>query len=128
MLSSDVLEQQFGPTQVEILYQDDACRVVQTRVLKSRKILELSCTVFSEGGVRDFPHVHAEITAGESMGKAFREAGVAFTRKTQTISSLPVPAYFSKRFGDSGPATVIEVDILVGHQRTSYARIAEVYS
>ena len=62
------------------------------------------------------------------MGKAFRDAGIDFIRESRSVTKSKVPAVFSAHFNSSAPATVVEVTILVGSERTPYADILEVYS
>lgn len=128
MLSSDILERQFGPTRVEILHQNAAGRLIQTVACDSGQVLELSWVVFRPAGVREFAAIHQTVVAGQSMGKAFREAGVRFSRRTRMVTRRALPAGFSRRFACSGPGTVIEVDIEAGDRLVRYARILEVYS
>jgi hypothetical protein len=127
-LSSNVLEQQFGPTEVEILYQDAAVRVIYTKVVSSGQILELSRVEFMQQGITAFPEVHRAIVTGQSMGKAFRAQEIAFVRESQYVCKYVLPDEFNDRFDNAGPSTVIAVDIFVGVQKTPYAHILETYS
>jgi hypothetical protein len=110
LLSSDILEAQFGLTELTVLYQ------------------ELSFVNFSRAGATQFPEVHRAVTAGTSMGKAFRAAGVAFKREERPIASQALAARFGRLFGNEGAATVITVSILVGSDEMSYAEVLEIYS
>jgi hypothetical protein len=128
VLSSEILEEQFGPTGVEVLYQDSKVRVICTRVLSSGQVLELSWVSFNRKGVKAFADVHEIVGAGESMGKAFKAAGVAFVRKTQSVSQSTLPAIFGELFESTAPATVVQVAIMVGDNKLPYASILETYS
>jgi hypothetical protein len=129
-LSSDILEGQFGPTEVKVLLQDSRERVICTRTADGR-ILELSRVSFKLRGMEEFADVHRQVRSGTSMGKAFRDNGISFRRVTHAAYKLAagrLPAVFSQRFGIGGPATVVDVSILVGPRDTAYADILEVYS
>jgi hypothetical protein len=131
-LSSDILEHQFGPTELEVLQQDKSQRIIATKAVGSGQILELSQIRFCPEGVGVFTAIHQKILAGSSMGKTFREQGMAFERQVHAVyrcEQQDVPAIFSKRFGTSeGRLTVIDVSILAGPHRTPYADILEIYS
>ena len=147
MLSSDILEQQFGPTKVVILKQNAQYRLINTVVVATGQILELSVVSFIANGAQMYPIVHKNILAGESIGKAFRNAHIEFNRQTinTTKSKLPSkiqkmfkPAYARTSYGETGilgkPSinsslvTVVEVSIYVGPQKTHYCDILEIYS
>ncbi len=128
LLSSDILEQQFGPTCIEILRQDDQTRVICTKVLATGQVLEISQVSFIKAGVDEFSDVHRIITAGESMGKAFESRNIGFTRRTKSIiQEVPSPQ-LRQAFNSDQPATIVVVTILVGPDQTPYANIIETYS
>jgi hypothetical protein len=128
VLSSDILEQQFGPTTVEVLRQDEHARLICTKVIATGQVLEISSTTFIKAGANEFPAVHQAVLDGQSMGKAFRAAGVDFVRQTKTTyKRIPAPE-FADWFASNKPATVVEVTILVGPHKTPYATILETYS
>lgn len=126
-LSSDILEDQFGPAGIDILLQEGDTRVIRT-VAGNGQVLEISRVSFkgSAGGL--FPEVHKQVLAGRSMGKAFRDDGVPFERRTRAVYGYELPAGFRGRFGAAGRATVVEVSILAGPKAEPYADILEVYS
>jgi hypothetical protein len=126
-LSSDILERQFGPTSIDIIYQDNKSRVICTKVIDSGQILELSYVEFIKSGVDKFPDIHREVLSGRSMGKAFKAHDTDFIRSTQSSYRYALPGSFNKHFGGSRPAWVIDVLILVGSNRIPYARILETY-
>jgi hypothetical protein len=131
LLSSDILERQFGPTILEVLWQDDATRLIATKVKATGQVLELSQVVFNEPGIAGFPEVHREVVAGKSMGKAFAERAIPFKRQVHAAyryDQHDLPGSFSERFGAELPPTVVDVSILVGPDSTPYADILEVYS
>lgn len=128
MLSSDILEQQFGETTVEILHQDSKSRIICTKVISTGQVLELSRVVFDPKGAAQFSKIHQTVKTGKSMGKAFKDAGVDFVRQTQSVSIQKLPPNFGKQFGSNKPATVVEVAIFVGTDKVPYARILETYS
>ncbi len=128
VLSSDILEQQFGPTQILILYQDHAVRIICTQATATKQILELSLVTFTAARKQAYAFVHATIQAGYSMGKAFREAGIPFVRDVQSMQQQELPSNFERLYKDKAAATIIVTDILVGQEQTSYAHILETYS
>jgi len=127
-LSSDILEQQFGPTELIILYQNGLTRIICTKVLSSGQVLELSLVKFIQSGIDKFPDVHQAIVAGQSMGKAFRAQGIDFRRQVNSVRRSSLPENLSRRFGSNDLATVVAVSIRVGPDRSPYAHILEVYS
>jgi hypothetical protein len=128
MLSSDILEQQFGPTKIAVLYQDAAARIICTKVAATGQVLEISSVGFVRRGVQAFAHVHKDIAGGQSMGKAFRARNIPFTRLTKAAYKRAVPASFGRLFGAARYATVVEVAIVVGADHIPYADIIETYS
>jgi hypothetical protein len=127
-LSSDILERQFGPTNVQILYQDDASRSICTKVVATGQVLELSRVAFLQPGINEFPEVHAAVVAGQSMGKAFKTRDIPFHRETHAAFQFDLPDGFCRQFKSSGLASVVEVSIFVGQQKIPYAKILETYS
>lgn len=131
-LSSELLEKQFGPTAVEILHQDDATRIIATRTLHDDKILEISRVVMAENGALLYPDVYQAMRNGESMGKAFTAAGIAFMRKERLhfrkSLSAPFNILFNGDAADDRPCTIIPVSIVVGQDKTPFAEILETYS
>ena len=127
LLSSDVLERQFGPTELEVLHQDSGTRITRTLAADSRQNLELSRVVFTQAGVEQFPGTHRAVIGGMSMGKAFRADSIEFSRREQAAYSYELPASFERFFGRREPATVVSVSILAGPGKTPYAEILEIY-
>jgi hypothetical protein len=128
--SSDVLEDQFGPTTLQVLRQDKTERLVCT-ITSDGRILELSWVRFNLAGAAAFSGVHQNVMAGKSIGKAFRDHGVPFRRRTRSVQRYPsgkLPARISKLFEADGSATVVDVSVLAGSSGTPYADILEVYS
>jgi hypothetical protein len=128
MLSSDILESQFGPTQVKILFQDENSRIIQTVAQASGKILEVSWVVFNKTGIEAFPTIHRAILEGGSIGKCFVQENILFKRDSLEVTQLLLPSHFSNWFGSSKPAHMVDVGIYVGYQNTPYCRILETYS
>lgn len=128
LLSSDILERQFGPTELTVLHQSGNSRIISTRAKANGQLLELSFVNFIAAGVDKFPEVHEAVVAGTSMGKAFRDAGVAFSRKERIVDNQTLLENFGRQFGGEGPATVINVLILVGPDKIPYAEVLETYS
>lgn len=129
-ISSDILEDQFGPTTLQILQQDETERLICTAT-SAGQILELSWVRFDPAGIAVFPQVHKAVTAGKSMGKVFRDHNVSFRRCARSIRKCPadkLPANMSGLFDATGTATVVEVSILAGDSGVPYADILEVYS
>ncbi len=128
MLSSDILENQFGPTRVNVLYQDNTDRIIQTVTFASEKVLELSWVKFDPEGKEVFAEIHSAVAEGESMGKAFREAGQPFNRETRALGRLILPDSYRQRFDSRNPATVTETDIFVGEDQIFYCHVLETFS
>ena len=128
LLSSDILEQQFGPTEIEVLSQDGDKRVICTRVAHSRQVLEISTVKFIAEGAKKFVQTHQAVLDGMSMGKAFRRDKIDFIRQIQKIYRQELSANLEQQFGETGEATVVSVLILVGPGKTPYAEILETYS
>ena len=128
MLSSDVLEEQFGPTKVDVLYQDSENRIITTRALSDDKVLELSWVKFDSLSEKHYPNIHRDILGGKSIGKAFRDMKVEFNRKQSEITKLSLPPLFKDFFKTSGPATVVSVAIYVDADKIHYCDILETYS
>lgn len=127
-LSSDILERQFGPTNVQILYQDDVSRSICTKVIATGQVIELSRVTFLQPGLKAFPKVHAMIVAGQSMGKAFKTQNIPFRREAHVAFQFDLPDGFRRYFKSLGLASVVDVSIFVGQQKTPYAKILETYS
>lgn len=125
-LSSDILQQQFGPTSLFVVFQAGDERIVQT--VAGDKILELSCVRFDTIGRQQFPVVTHAIDNGASMGQAFRDAKIPFTRRTAFVSKIAASQFFKDIFTDSSPLWVVGVDVLVGGKNTPYASIVEFYN
>ncbi|HZL08226.1 MAG TPA: hypothetical protein VFC50_03470 [Candidatus Dormibacteraeota bacterium] len=128
LLSSEILEKQFGPTELNILYQDGAARIITTSAKSNGQVLEISRAQFIPAGISKFPNVHQAVLAGTSMGTAFRSAGITFVRQQQAAYKYDLSANFEYLFGEDGPATIVIVSILVGPEQTPYAEILETYS
>lgn len=128
MLSSDLLEKQFGPTRLVILRQDVQHRIIKTISVNSGKVLELSLVTFNANSAAVLPEVHQKIRLGSSMGKAYREAHIPFIRDVQSITHSPLPPTLKSHFDQPGSATIIDVDIYVGKARTHYCHILEIYN
>jgi hypothetical protein len=127
-LSSDVLEQQFGPTELVVLYQDSLTRIICTKALSSGKVLELSWVRFIKSGIELFSNVHKDIVTGQSMGKAFRAHDIEFNRAVNYAWSQKLPDSFPQCFDNNGAVTVLDVSIVVGPANVLYAHILETYS
>ncbi len=128
MLSSDILEQQFGETKIIILKQDEHYRIIQTIVVSTGQVVELSLVTFDSPNLHVFADVHAQVIHGMSIGKAFKQAGVPFTRKTNTITRQVLPDILKRYYPDQEEVTVVDVDILVGNEGVHYCHILELYS
>ncbi len=128
MLSSDILEQQFGPTQLVVVMHSSLYRIIQTIAVNNDEVLELSLVTFDPEGIRLFPHIHKTIENGESMGKAYRNANVAFTRTVRSVNSGSLPKSLQAHFTSTGLATIVEVDVFIGEDKTYYCHVLELYS
>lgn len=126
MISSDILEGQFGPTHIGVIWQDAQHRIIKTIVTKSDEILELSLVVFNPISASVFPKIHHDILSGNSIGKTFQAANVAFVRDIHSVTQSSLPTHLRSYF--SGKATVVDVDIFVGKDNVHYCHIIEIYS
>jgi anthranilate synthase component II len=127
-LSSDILEQQFGPTEVEVLFQDGHQRVIKTKLVATGETLEISFVRFQQTGTEAFPQIHSEIVGGTSMGKAFHKHGVAFRRQERPGGRSAIPSELASYFNELGDGQVLKVSITVGDEQLPYAEIIETYS
>jgi len=125
-LSSDILEAQFGPTELEVLKQNLFYRLSRTYTVATGQNLELSAVSFVAETVGLFPEVEKLMRGGMSMGKAFRSQSLPFERREQSVRRIEVTPELSKFFGIDGPCTVVLVTIVAGE--VQYAHIFEVYS
>lgn len=127
-LSSDILQQQFGETQLIILNQNTQYRVIETITTADKTVLELSLVTFDQANVHVFSDIHQAILAGESIGATYKKAGILFKRNVTAINHTLLPAIFAAYFNTQEAATVIEVGILVGPEQIHYCSILEIYS
>jgi hypothetical protein len=127
MLSSNVLERQFGETRVVIMKQNTDYRIIKTIAVSSNEILELSLVTFDQNTV-PFPDIHQQIIDGASIGKAFEHAGVPFIRTTHSVIREHIPKQLQLYPTDKMPATIVDVDIYVGDEAIHYCHILEIYS
>lgn len=126
-LSSDILEEQFGATTVDVLFQDDKRRIIQTRLLGNNRVLELSYVLFDPAGTAVFPGAHAEVRAGGSMGKVFAKRHIPFLRDSSALFRHPVPKMFQAKFQSHAMALVTNTAIFVGDEQVPYATILETF-
>lgn len=126
-LSSDILEEQFGTTTVDVLFQDDKKRIIQTRLLSDDRILELSYVRFDPAGAAAFLAAHAEVRAGGSMGKVFVKHRIPFLRDSSALFRHPVPEMFQAKFQSHAMALVTNTAIFVGDEQVPYATILETF-
>lgn len=125
-LSSDILEAQFGPTRIEVLFQNNDQRVIQT-LSTSGQVLEISLVDFDPVGTAAYSAVHQLIIQGTSIGKAFQSADILFHRRILSVVQREIPAVLAERFGSQNPASVVRVGIYVGEKNVHYADIFEIY-
>jgi hypothetical protein len=132
MLSSDILEQQFGPTRVKVLYHDEAYseRIIQTIAKTSGKILELSWVTFDPKGSEHFAAVHETVKRKTSIGKAFRQVDLELIRRLGSTNRIALPSSFTQYFNVDGEATVVEVEGVIEAcgSEVRYCDILETYS
>jgi hypothetical protein len=128
VLSSDILESQFGPTEVEVLYQDEKTRIICTKAVGSGQVLEVSRVSFAPDAAAKFPDAHQAVLSGKSIGKAFREANIEFRREVRAAYKCVLPESFEKLFGGPDAATIVYVSILAGSGQIPYCRILETFS
>lgn len=126
-LASDVLERQFGLCTLTVLQQDESTRFISVENAEG-DTLELARVDFTEKGIQEFADTHNAIVGGKSMGKAFRDEGIEFTRELTLARRQTLPDNLRTRFDLGGLATVMLLDIYVGTQSVRYAQILEVYS
>jgi hypothetical protein len=127
-LSSDVLERQFGETELEVLYQQDDERIIATRTAATGRVLELSHVRFRPEGTARFQDIHEAVRGGTSMGKAFRAEHVAFQRRLRAAYHTGLPSVLAGRFEAGEQATIIDLTVLAGTDHVPYADILEVYA
>lgn len=125
MLSSDILEQQFGPTDLHVLQQTDSYRIIQTINRSDKSVLELSFVTFDK--TTTYPAIHQAVRSGTSMGKAFRDANVEFVREIRSVRWSNMSEKLQSYFSSSKPVTIVEVSIFVGTEHIHYCDIIEVY-
>jgi F0F1-type ATP synthase delta subunit len=128
MLSSEILEEQFGPTRLVILKQNSKQRIIETLAKDTKQVLELSVVTFDQENIHTFQEIHKKVIAGTSIGKAYKQAGVSFTRKVNSTVRTILPAVLEAEFNQKGLTTIVEVDIYVGKQKIHYCHILEIYS
>lgn len=124
-LASEVLEAQFGSTELHILFQNKHDRIITSTASATGIVLELSWVTFK--ATADVHETHQAVLNGVSMGKAFRESNIAFERITLSSAVVPVPSLLVGILG-SDAATAIEVQICVGPDKQPYAHILELYN
>lgn len=124
---SDLLEEQFGTCNTEILSQDEKTRLVA--VSSSGRVIEIAYTKFAQNGVNAFPEIHETITNGESMGKAFRINNIDFYRAVRLSKVYPVSGIIAEYFGNEHQnLQLVVVDIYVGTTKAHYAQIMEIFA
>lgn len=130
ILSSDFLEEEFGPTELEVLYwnKDTLTRVSCTRVIETGQVVEISLAVFDPQGTATYPEVHRAVLNGASMGKAFRAAGIRYHRNTKSAYAYHLPEAFGHWFGSEHAATVANTTFSVGPEHTPYAELLETFA
>lgn len=126
-LSSDVLERQYGPTELEVMFQDEMTRIIAARAVGDGRVLEISRVVFAPDAAANFPEPYQAMLAGESMGKAFRSRGFKFNREIKSAFTCDLPPAFDRWFGGTHDATVIDLAVRVGPNDTPLATVLETY-
>ena len=126
-LSSDILEEQFGPTSIVVLLDDEDERAILTKADHGNTLLELSRVTFLQKN-NQYQAVRNIIKSGTSMGKAFRLLDIPFARQTRSTYQHHLPPPLEEAFGSGKPATIVEVTIVVGKQKELFADIIEIYS
>lgn len=127
VLSSDILERQFGPTELEIMFQDEMTRIICTKAAGDGRVLEVSWVVFASDAATNFPEPYQDMLAGESMGKAFRSHEIKFQRKIKNSYTYDLPPAYQRWFGDAQDATVVDLSILAGPNQRLFAEVLETY-
>jgi hypothetical protein len=129
VLTTDVMEAQFGPVEAEVVSQDEHNREVIVRVSETGQVLEYARVRFKSPGVEAYPEVDRSIRAGALMGKEFRNAGIAFRRRQGPPVRRKLSARLQTLFGTDEPYGLgIMASILVGPDELSYAENYETYS
>lgn len=126
-LASDVLEGQFGPCEIEVLYQDNAERLAAIKTLAG-EVLEIAMTNFDGRGAEEFRDAHEAIIGGGAMGKTFRDLNIPFHREMKAIGKRALAENFTPLIDSSRPGTIIRANIYVGQSKTLYAQVTEVFS
>lgn len=130
ILSSDFLEEEFGPTELEVLYwnEDTLTRVSCTKVIETGQVVEVSLVVFDPRGTATYPEVHQTVLDGASMGKAFRAAGIRRHRETKSAYAYHLPEVFGHWFGSEEVGIVANTMFSVGPEHTPYAELLETFT
>lgn len=126
VISSDVLEQQFGTTSLQVIEQGDHERIITTSAESTDAVLEISWVRFKNTNThRD---IQKRIRAGTSMGKAFRSQNIPFTRKIVVSGKVAAPPFAQNLFQSKAEVTLVEISVYVGLEQTHYADITELYA
>lgn len=129
LLTTDIMEAQFGPVEASVLFQDERRREVVVRVRRTKQVLEFARVTFAPAGAAAYPAIDRRIRGGALMGKAFRDAGVEFRRRQEPPARRELSGRLRELFaaGD-GPGLCVSASILVGPEELPYAENRETYS
>jgi hypothetical protein len=125
-LSSDLLEAQFGPIDIDVVRDNGKERIIRTVAEKSGQVLEISHVLFC-AGVSEKLHAMRRTIAGQSMGKAFQAAQVPFQRHNYAGYKYDLPENFIDQYGSDEAATVLAVKVFAGDEYELFADILETY-
>ncbi|HEY8108806.1 MAG TPA: hypothetical protein VIF43_02250 [Patescibacteria group bacterium] len=129
LLTTDIMEAQFGPVHAEVLSQTRRRREVAVKVRRTGQVLEYAVVSFDPAGAAAYPAIDRKIRRGSLMGQTFRDAGVPFLREENPPTKVRLSERLRELFGASEEHGLrIDATILVGLGRLCYARNHETYS
>lgn len=128
-LASDLIEEMFGETHLEIVSQSGNRRVTALRDRENR--LLAYNMVFFGGGGNEFPDVHLEITRGNHIGKTFRKYGYEIDRLERCCFLYEFPAALRDEFrteAKEGFVKYADLSVKSNGRLAPYASVIEIYA
>ena len=127
-LGTDKVREVFGELKPQIIYQDDAERVMLAKSLDDR-VGAYSIVQFDDFGRKFTPEIHDEVLRGKFIGETFRKHGVPIFREEECVFVYTLPQQLQEIFGNSGKESFVKkINFRIGHVRVPYASIIEIYS
>lgn len=104
VLHTDLLERQYGPVHIEVRKHDDVLRIVDisdgNNVCRTHAVTWLSAENYPRES--EFGMASAEIKAGTSLGKTFRDHGFEIEKKLITQGMIQIPEWLERIFQIEG--------------------------